>query len=638
MSILARDLWVTRHNLVMVILLCAPVLASAATVTGRITRCGDAVAGLTVIVFEEVQIGLNFVDLEGNGGAGPCVKANPTTSEVGRGVTGADGRYSISFAPSTHPGDFVCSFAARVFVRVRQGNSTLFTSGKVSSGSTSVSWDDDSDCAPEPTPEAPQERIRIRGRYFLCGDPAVSYRVVARKKVQPGGILGLDPALGDDIVGRGAIDGGGAIDGAIGNRCIAQPLQFGEIGETTTDADGTFEMVAQLPVRPEFACSFLRQVRLDIFHPSTGERVHDTDYITAFATTDFGMLVDCARPAFVEVSVKVILDENGERPPGDFNTDRQIEGALHSANSILRGSGVDWRLFLSEIVEVNRSEFHDIDVKSSGKEELEAAANIEREVFGWRVDVINIFITRALGGAVQGICSFPRTRQIIILRASTIVPPGYLFLHEIGHYLSLTHTFECGNGNCPTNVCTGAASQTTDSPVPFQCSDTCPDLANLMSLTVGQDSEAWLSTCQIGFMEEQLYGPEGYRNEVLRSRLPPGVSLPREDLVSLIGLPSQPIFSRGDSNSDGELNISDVNTTLNVLFLGNGSLTCLDAADVNDDGEVNIVDATRALNFLFLGGPPPPAPTGGYCGVDESEDALATCVYERGSCPVSIDG
>ncbi len=61
-------------------------------------------------------------------------------------------------------------------------------------------------------------------------------------------------------------------------------------------------------------------------------------------------------------------------------------------------------------------------------------------------------------------------------------------------------------------------------------------------------------------------------------------------------------FIRGDSNDDGELNVSDAVFTPAFLFIGDEQPECLAANDTNDDGEINITDVIRTLNFLFLGG------------------------------------
>jgi hypothetical protein len=77
---------------------------------------------------------------------------------------------------------------------------------------------------------------------------------------------------------------------------------------------------------------------------------------------------------------------------------------------------------------------------------------------------------------------------------------------------------------------------------------------------------------------------------------------------SLLGAPG-PVFVRGDSDRGGDVNITDAIRILGVLFLGEGSLPCADAADANDDGSVNLTDPIYILNFLFQGtSEPPPAP------------------------------
>jgi hypothetical protein len=86
-------------------------------------------------------------------------------------------------------------------------------------------------------------------------------------------------------------------------------------------------------------------------------------------------------------------------------------------------------------------------------------------------------------------------------------------------------------------------------------------------------------------------------------------------------VPSPPsLFLRGDSNGDGQVDISDV---LHILFALYGGLPtdCEDALDSNDDGRVNTADAIRLLEYLFLAGPdlPPPFPS---AGPDPTVDGL----------------
>jgi hypothetical protein len=86
-------------------------------------------------------------------------------------------------------------------------------------------------------------------------------------------------------------------------------------------------------------------------------------------------------------------------------------------------------------------------------------------------------------------------------------------------------------------------------------------------------------------------------------------------------------FVRGDSNSDGKLNIADPVYTLLYAFLGGEASTCLDTADSNDDNAIDIADAIFLLQYLFVQGPVIPLPYPG-CGIDPTIDDLDCSSYE----------
>jgi hypothetical protein len=81
------------------------------------------------------------------------------------------------------------------------------------------------------------------------------------------------------------------------------------------------------------------------------------------------------------------------------------------------------------------------------------------------------------------------------------------------------------------------------------------------------------------------------------------------------------LFRRGNANGDTGINLTDAVTTLNFLFLGEGTLACLDAADANDDGQITITDPVATLSWLFLGARALPQPNGDP-GTDPTPDAL----------------
>ncbi len=82
-------------------------------------------------------------------------------------------------------------------------------------------------------------------------------------------------------------------------------------------------------------------------------------------------------------------------------------------------------------------------------------------------------------------------------------------------------------------------------------------------------------------------------------------------------------FVRGDCNVDGEVNISDPIVTLEYMFRGTYSPTCLDSCDFDDNGKLEITDPISSLNYQFQGTAPPPNPGPLACGLDPTGDDLS---------------
>lgn len=89
--------------------------------------------------------------------------------------------------------------------------------------------------------------------------------------------------------------------------------------------------------------------------------------------------------------------------------------------------------------------------------------------------------------------------------------------------------------------------------------------------------------------------------------------------------PGDPIFLRGDANSDLQVDITDPIFLLNYLFLGGGEPPCEDAGDADDSGVLDITDAVYVLNHLFQGGPELPFPGIEVPGCDPTPDDLRPC-------------
>jgi len=108
---------------------------------------------------------------------------------------------------------------------------------------------------------------------------------------------------------------------------------------------------------------------------------------------------------------------------------------------------------------------------------------------------------------------------------------------------------------------------------------------------------------------------------------------PLEDAPSICSLVLLPPFHRGDSNTDGVLDISYAVACLRYKILGADPPSCLEAANANDDEKLDISDGVYILSFLFSGGPdlPSPGPPPMPCGEDPQgpPTTLGCLAYDR---------
>ena len=94
------------------------------------------------------------------------------------------------------------------------------------------------------------------------------------------------------------------------------------------------------------------------------------------------------------------------------------------------------------------------------------------------------------------------------------------------------------------------------------------------------------------------------------------------------GLRAADVFTRGDADESGRIDVSDAVAILLGLFSGDGArLRCEAAADADDDDVIALADAIYILRALFQGGPAPPAPFPD-CGIDATGGPLACETYE----------
>ena len=97
-----------------------------------------------------------------------------------------------------------------------------------------------------------------------------------------------------------------------------------------------------------------------------------------------------------------------------------------------------------------------------------------------------------------------------------------------------------------------------------------------------------------------------YRIPVNSGGQPSAIGLSESDNYGLeAGFVHASSVNRGDVNSDGVINGSDIVFLLNYLYRGGDEPCPIEAGDVNSDGVVNGSDIVFLLNYLYRGGPSP---------------------------------
>ena len=91
---------------------------------------------------------------------------------------------------------------------------------------------------------------------------------------------------------------------------------------------------------------------------------------------------------------------------------------------------------------------------------------------------------------------------------------------------------------------------------------------------------------------------------------------------------TETIFRRGDTDTNGRMELTDAIGIFNFLFITGIPPLCFDAADADDNNAIELTDGIRILNVLFLGFGVIPEPGFLNCGPDPSEDDFAACTYE----------
>lgn len=102
--------------------------------------------------------------------------------------------------------------------------------------------------------------------------------------------------------------------------------------------------------------------------------------------------------------------------------------------------------------------------------------------------------------------------------------------------------------------------------------------------------------------------------------------------VQVQDAPVESLFVRGDSNGDGNLDLSDAVFILAWLFLGGEPPACPPAANTDGSAAIELTDAVYLLSHLFLGGEEPPAPFPSCGPVPPGELGGEPACVQQGAC------
>ena len=106
----------------------------------------------------------------------------------------------------------------------------------------------------------------------------------------------------------------------------------------------------------------------------------------------------------------------------------------------------------------------------------------------------------------------------------------------------------------------------------------------------GREEERWSGDTDIFKKTLDLSGEMDYVEDWIRRRM--------AYLDEFVFIPL-PEFVKGDVNGDGEVNIADVNTVIDIILGGSADEGTMQRADVNGDGEINIADVNTIMDIIL---------------------------------------
>ena len=119
----------------------------------------------------------------------------------------------------------------------------------------------------------------------------------------------------------------------------------------------------------------------------------------------------------VRISVKHVLDSEGNRSNGDYTEDSAIVAAIGDANTVLANNDSTWRLELLEIVDVPGICQY-FDITGDQKKDMEDDAEADPSTYHWRFDVINIYVVNTLDGGAERLDNWSIRERVFTMEHS----------------------------------------------------------------------------------------------------------------------------------------------------------------------------------------------------------------------------
>jgi len=209
----------------------------------------------------------------------------------------------------------------------------------------------------------------------------------------------------------------------------------------------------------------------------------------------------CTAQIDVRLSIKYILDANGNRPTGFYATEQNIRDVIDASNRAMErwGRGYRWVIDgpigeVSEATAPGSSQFFELTGGVTNWD-LEDAAEANPGGYLWRYDAVNVYIVNCCAAAGT-IASNPQDAGYRIVFFSANVNGSdpdarqIIWTHELGHYFDLYHPWgedyvADTRVDANPNQCIGAFSCTPGG------SDECCCSQKVVNLTNKAAAEGW---------------------------------------------------------------------------------------------------------------------------------------------------